>query len=277
MSSTAPVTNRRPQHPWEYRHLIWSFAQRDLKARYKGTALGWTWSLVVPLATVLTYTIVFSVIFRAAPPDFGNGRVGNFTVWFICGLVPWSFFYATVSYGIPSLVAAGPLLQKIYIPSFVPVLGAATGTLVQTLIEFGLVLVILAAFGSIGWTWLLVPLWLALFIVLSCSIAYTLAILNVFFRDVSQLVAVALQLLFFATPILYPIDQVPEVVGPIPLRQLILLNPMAEAILGFRSLLYGLEVIPWRSVLYVLAWTVGSLLVARAVYRWRGRDIGEEI
>ncbi len=66
---------------WSYRTLIWNFARRDLKTRYRGTFLGWIWSLVLPLATLMVYTVVFSVVFRAQPPPFGNGRTGIYSVW----------------------------------------------------------------------------------------------------------------------------------------------------------------------------------------------------
>lgn len=277
MTANAAPRTRRPQNPWEYRHLIWNFAQRDLKARYKGTVLGWGWSLIVPLAVVFTYTLVFSIIFRAVPPQFGSGRDGIFAVWFLVGLVPWSLLAGAITGGIPSLLAAGPLLQKIYIPSFVPILGALGAVLVQSLIEFGVVLVILAILGNIGWTWLLLPLWLALFLVFSASLAYILAVANVHFRDLAQIVTVALQLLFFATPILYPVDQIPESVGPLPLRTLIMLNPVTEFILGFRSLLYDLEVVPVAAVGYATAATVIAAAAAVLVFRRWGRDIGEVI
>ena len=277
MTATGVDSNTRSASPWGYRQLIGTFAQRDLKARFKGTALGWTWSLFVPLATVLTYTLVFATIFRAQPPDFGNGREGVFAVWFICGLVPWMYFSGTISTGMPSLLASGPLLQKIYIPSFVPVLGAGAAVLTQSLIEFGLVLVVLALFLNISWTWLLVPAWLAIFVVFSSSIAYVLAVANVFFRDLVQIVAVGLQLLFFATPIIYTFEQIPSTAGPIPLSAVIMANPITDFVVGFRFLLYDLQPIPWNIAAYAATWTAATVVLARAVYLWRGRDAGEEI
>jgi ABC-type polysaccharide/polyol phosphate export permease len=267
----------RRNDPWSYRYLIWNFAQRDLKAKYKGTTVGWAWSLLVPAAVVLIYTLVFAVIFRAEPPDFGTGRAGVFAVWFIVGLVPWSFFSASLTTGMPSLLGAGALLQKVFIPSYVPVLGTVTSVLVQTCIEFGLVLAILAAFGNIGWSWLLLPLWMALFTVFTASVAYALAVLNVFMRDLSQIIAVALQLLFFTTPIIYPITLIPETYGSIPLQTVILANPLAQFIIGFRDILYGLGAPDLGSLAYVSAWTLAALGVCVLAYRWRGRDVSEEI
>ena len=137
-SGRGRTTARRGWSIWAYRSLIWNFTQRDLKARYKGTLLGWAWSLVVPLATLLIYTLVFSVIFRAEPPDFGNGEPGIFPVWLFGGLIAWTFLAQSVQLGIPTLLGNGPLLQKVYFPSHVPVLGMMGAILVQTLIELGI-------------------------------------------------------------------------------------------------------------------------------------------
>ena len=105
-------TARRGWSIWAYRSLIWNFTQRDLKARYKGTALGWAWSLVVPLATLLIYTLVFSVIFRAEPPDFGNGEPGIFPVWLFGGLIAWNFLAQSIQLGSRRCSATDPCSRR---------------------------------------------------------------------------------------------------------------------------------------------------------------------
>ena len=190
---------------WRNRHLIWNFARRDLKGRFKGTAVGWLWSLLLPLATVVIYSVVFSVFIRIEPPPFGDGEPGTYWVWLLTGMVTWTFVLNATNSGIPSLLANGSLLQKIYIPSFVPCVASSVAIGVQSLIELGIVAVILLAIGNVGWTWLVVPAWLALLFAFVTSTTYVLSVLNVFYRDVSQLVAVGLQLIFFLTPIIYPL------------------------------------------------------------------------
>lgn len=272
-----PARGNRRTGPLSYRYLIWNFAQRDLKARYKGTTIGWAWSLMVPAAVVLIYTLVFAVIFRAQPPDFGNGKTGVFAIWFIVGLVPWTLFSSSLTTGMPSLLASGALLQKVFIPSYVPVIGTVTSVLIQSCIEFGLVLAILLLFGNVGATWLILPLWLAMFTVFSAGVTYTLSVLNVFLRDLSQIVAVGLQLLFFTTPIIYPLSLIPETYGSVPLQSVILANPLAQFIIGFRDILYGLSAPGLGATGYCLAWTAAAVGLAMLVYRWRGRDVSEEI
>jgi ABC-type polysaccharide/polyol phosphate export permease len=272
------TTTARPRSSlWSSRTLIWNFAQRELKSRFKGTTLGWAWSLVVPFATLFTYSLVFAVIFRAAPPDFGNGRPGFFPVWLFCGLIPWSFFLITVNTAIPTLLANGPILQKVYFPSYAPIVGAAAAILVQTLIEFGILAVALVAFGVFGPSWLLVPAWLAIFATFVTAIAVALAIVNVYYRDLAHLVNVALQLLFFLTPIIYETDAVPTDWQGIPLRAIVGINPIAGFVESLRSLAYGLEV-PSLAVWFgLVAWTAVAVVAAVIVYRRWGLDIGETV
>jgi ABC-type polysaccharide/polyol phosphate export permease len=225
----------------------------------------------------VTYSIVFSVIFRAAPPDFASGRPGNFTVWLMVGLVPWAFVLIAINISIPTLLANGPLLQKIYFPAFAPILGATLAILVQTMIEFGILAVILVVFGEVGPTWLLFPVWLALFVLFVNGVATTLAILNVYARDLAHITAVILQLLFFLTPIIYPITLVPEQWHGVPLRTLVEANPLSQFIETLRALMYGLKVPDLSHWLLLLAWTTVSVSIAAIVYQRRGQDIGEAI
>lgn len=271
------ITRSSRGTPWTYRSLIWNFAQRDLKARFRGTLLGWLWSLVLPLATLLIYTVVFSLVFRATPPPMGNGDPGIYALWLIIGMITYSFFSTGVLQAIPSLLGAGTLLQKIYIPSYVPVFGTAIASSTQTLIEYGIVLIVLLVMGNIGWTWLLLPLVLALLFIFVLAVSLTLAILNVYARDLQQITGVAVQLLFFLSPILYPTDQIPEEWKGIPIRDIIAANPIAEFINAVRACIYDLQVPDLRQVAAMLAWTIGSVLLAWWVYLRKGQDIGEAV
>jgi ABC-type polysaccharide/polyol phosphate export permease len=239
--------------------------------------LGWIWSLVVPLATLVIYTLVFSIIFRAKPPPFGTGEPGIFPVWLFGGLIAWTFLAQSVQLGIPALLGNGPLLQKVYFPSHVPVLGMMGAVLVQTFIELGIFAAILLLLGNAGLSWLVFPVWVAIFVVFVASIAFSLAVINVYYRDVQHLTGVALQLIFFLTPIIYTVDLVPTDWNGIDLQQLILLNPVAQFVEAFRQLSYGLEVPQLSTWLLLIAWTAVAFGIAVLVYwRW-GLDVGEAV
>ncbi len=267
----------RPDTPWEYRALIWNFARRDLKSRFKGTALGWAWSFVGPLATILIYSIVFSVFIRIQPPPFGNGRAGNYAVWLMTGLVTWQFIQQMLTRGMPTLLSNGALLRKVYFPSFVPVVAVGLSVGIQSLIELGLVLVVLIAFVNVSWTWLLIPIWLAILWVTTTALSYSLAVANVYGRDLAQIMAVVLQLLFFVSAVIFPISLVPEQIGPVPARLLVELNPAAQFIIVGRELMYDLTVPDVQQVAYLLFWAGVTVLFARWAYRRWGRDVGEAV
>lgn len=262
---------------WAYRSLIWNFAQRDLKSRFKGTVLGWAWSLMAPLATLLTYSLVFGALLHSGAPSFGNGKIGFFPVWLLAGLVPWSYFMITISVSMPTLLANGTMLQKIYFPSYAPILGAAIAILVQTLIEFSLLAVALALFGNVGVTWLLFPLWLAIFLVFVTSVALSLAIVNVHIRDLAHLTNVALGLLFFLTPIIYQLSLVPASWHGWPLQAIVRVNPLVGFVESFRQLAYGLQVPSLGAWALLIAWAAGAAALASFVYGRLGLDIGEAV
>lgn len=266
-------TRRIPQPALiRYRSLIWNFAQRDLKSRFKGTAVGWAWSLLLPVASLGIYTIVAHYIFRAKPAAFGNGTKGNFAVWLFVGLTAWGFFANAVNTSISALLSTGTLLQKIYFPSFAPVLGAVIGVIIQSAIELGLVLAVLLGFANVGLSWLLLPAWVVLYVAFSAGAAVVFAIANIYFRDLAHIISVFLQLLFYATPILYQVSIVPH-----RLHWVIMSNPLTEFVLVFRDLAYGLT--PGRGVLWLgaVAWAVASLVLATFAYQRFGRDLAERL
>ncbi len=256
--------------------LIWSFSQRDLKARFTATSLGLLWTLIVPLATVVIYSVVFSVIFRAQAPPMGNGRA-VFAAWFFCGLVTWNLFSQVTNAGMASILGMGAMMQKVYIPSYVPVASTGLSIGIERLLEAGVMLAVMAALLNVGWTWLLYPFLLILTAVFAMSLGYCLAVANVHLRDTAQIFAIITQMWFFLTPIMYPLELIPEDWHGINLRELFLLNPMTSFVDIGRSLVYELTLPPLASVLYAMLWTTAALIAAVVVYRRWGRDVSEEI
>lgn len=277
MRSASRRGNQGQISPWAYRHLIHNFARRDLKARFKGTVLGWLWALAVPITTVIIYSVVFSLVFRAQPPPMGNGATGHYAVWLLVALVPWSFFLNSMNLAPVTLLANGPLIQKVYIPAYVPIFASTLAVLVQSAIELGVVVALLVLMGNVSWTFLLLPLWIGFFVLFVVCLSTAIAILNVYMRDLAQLVSVVLQLLFFVTPILYPEALIPEEWNGIPLRMIFSWNPLAPFIEAERDLLYGLEVPSAGTWLAMAGWTLATVLLLRVVYRRRGLDVSESI
>ncbi|MDY5153522.1 ABC transporter permease [Actinobaculum suis] len=263
----------------QIRTLITAFGQRDLKAKFSGTALGWIWSLVVPMATLAIYTLIFGGLFRMVPPGIASRHegIGIFAVWLFAGLTVWGFFQNSVNAGINGLLSSGGLLQKVYFPAYAPVLGAGFAIGVQSLIEVGIYLAVMLLLGNISWTWLLIPFALGLLVIFTWGVATAIAIWNIYVRDLAHLVGVFLQLAFYATPIIYTSTIVPESWHGIPLRWIIESSPMAEFINLFRALTYDLRAGTWEEWLACLAWTALAALLGAWVYRKWGADLGERI
>jgi ABC-type polysaccharide/polyol phosphate export permease len=263
--------------PLRYSNLIWNFAQRDLKSRFKGTALGWAWSLLLPLGSLVIYGLVFGIVLKVTPPPFADGRAGNFAVYLFTGLVVWQFFSGGVLTAMNSLVATGSLLKKIYFPAYAPVVGAILSVGVQSLLELGVVMLVLVLFANVGWTWLLLPLWAAGFLLFVAGVATILAILNVRFRDLTHIIAVTMQLLFYTTPIIIPLTQIPTEAYGLPLRWLIGHSPLGVFVELFRELTYTLSVGSVSQWAQAFGWAAASLALGALVYHRSGKDLGEEL
>lgn len=272
------TTGVRPKAPVLSRlALVWSFAQRDLKARYKGTVLGWTWSLLVPLATLAIFSVVFSIIFRVTPPPMGGAGESNFPLYLFAGLIVWGFFSNGINTSIVSLLGTGTLMKKIYFPAYAPVLGALVAVGFQVLIEVVLLLVAFAIVGNVGWTWLLFPLWVPIFAVFVASCSVILSVFNVWYRDLAHITQVALQLMFYTTPIIYTLDLIPAVYRGVPLRDIVQASPVTQFIALFREMFYLHEAGSLWSWGYVMAWSAVLAAVAWGVSTTRGRDLSEEL
>lgn len=257
--------------------LIWAFARRDLNARFTATSLGLAWTLIVPLATVVIYSTVFSLIFRAQAPVMGNGHDGVFAVWFFVGLVSWNVFSQASGASLGSIVGMGGMLQKVYIPSFVPTLSASITVAIEKILEASVMLFFLVAYRNVAWTWLLYPVIFVGTAVFASAYGYILAVAHVHFRDTAQIFGILMQLWFFLTPIMYPIEMIPEETNGIPLRAIISLNPMTSFVVCARSVLYELNPPPTFEALYALTWMVVMVGLAYLVHRRWGRDVSEAI
>jgi ABC-2 type transport system permease protein len=264
-----------PTELWSYRTLIANLTQRELKARYKRSVLGWGWSLLNPAATLGVYTLVFGVFFKAQPPEAGHDGATVFALFLFTGLIVWNLFSQVVSGGMDALVANGPLLKKVYFPPEAPVIANALVTLNQTVIETGVLIFIMVLVGNVSWTFLLYPLVLALLLMFALGLALMLSVLNVYYRDVQYLVMILLQLLFYCTPIIYNIDQVPETVGPVPTRSLIELNPIAQFVAAARDCFYFLEAPSLAQWGGLLLCSVTMLVIGWNVFSRASRDVSE--
>lgn len=214
---------------WEYRELGYFLIWRDIKVRYKQTALGAAWAIIQPVSTMLVFSIFFGRL--AKMPSDGV----PYPVFSFAALVPWTFFAHGLGAASGSLVGGSNLIKKVYFPRLIfPITGVLSG-IVDFALALGVLLVMMIYYGiapTINVVWL--PLFLLLAAVSSLGVGLWLAALNVQYRDVRYVVGFITQIWMFATPIAYPSSLLSE-----PWRTLYGLNPMVGVVEGFRWALLG--------------------------------------
>ena len=240
---------------WAYRELLYFLVWRDVKVRYKQTALGAAWAVIQPVFTM----IVFSLFF---------GRLGKipsdgipYPLFTLAALVPWTFFSQGLGQASNSLVGSSNLIKKVYFPRLsIPIASVCSG-LIDLSIAFVVLLGMMAYYGvlpTIHVVWL--PLLLLLTLVTSLGVSLWLSALNVQFRDVRHILPFLTQLWLFATPIAYPSSLLPE-----PWRTVYSLNPMVGVVEGFRWALLGTDTAPGPMIV-VSALAALAILVSGTFY-----------
>jgi len=241
---------------WDYRELLYFLTLRDIKVRYKQTALGAAWVILQPLATMLIFTLVFH---RFAGLDSGPVPYPLFSY---SGLLLWNFFAGAVTSGTASLTSNTHLVTKVYFPKmFVP--AAAVGAGLVDLGVGSLLLAALAVYYGVPLTWglLLLPLFVLPATLLALGAGMLVSALTVKYRDLRHALPFALQFWMFASPVLYPASVVPE-----NWRWILLINPMAGLLEGFRSSLVG-QPLDWPRVGVSALFAAVLLAVAFYVFR----------
>lgn len=240
---------------WEYRELLYFLVWRDIKVRYKQTALGAAWALMQPFFTMMLFSLFFGRL--AKVPSDGI----PYPVFSYAALVPWTFFAQGLSQASDSLVGSANLIRKVYFPRLVIPMASVMAGVVDFTIAFTMLLGIMFYYGITPTANMLyLPLLLALAVVTSLGVGLWLSALNVKFRDVRYTVPFLIQFWMFATPIAYPSSLLPE-----PWRTIYGLNPMAGVVEGFRWALLGAKTQP-GPMIFLSAVVAVFLLVGGAFY-----------
>lgn len=218
-----------------YRNLVWQLIRRDVLTRYKRSVLGIAWTMLNPLGMMLVLTIAFSQIFRFNTP--------NYAAFVLSGLLVWNFYSQTTTASISSIVWGGGLFKRIYIPRAVFALSSIGTGVVNLLIALvPMLLIMLITNTPIRWTILFLPIPIFLLTLFSLGIGMIVSTMAVYFPDVSDMYQILLTAWMYLTPIIYPVDILPEQV-----RTLVsILNPMYHLVTLFRAPLYDGRLPAWN-------------------------------
>ena len=242
---------------WEYRELLYFLIWRDVKVRYKQTALGAAWAVIQPFFMMVVFSLFFGRL--AKVPSDGI----PYPVFTFCALLPWQLFANALTESSNSLVGNQNLITKVYFPRLVVPISAVLGGLVDFVIAFVILLGMMLYYGIVpGWAIVTLPGFILLAVLTALGVGLWLSALNVQYRDVRYTIGFLVQLWLFLTPVAYPSSIVPE-----KWRPLYGLNPMSGVVEGFRWALLGKSQPPgamlWVSVAVVIVILFGGLYYFR--------------
>ena len=235
---------------YDRRTVLWILVWQQLILRYRRTLLGYLWSLINPLLMMSIMAVVFSTLFKA--------DLKTFTVFLFAGMIPWNFFSSVVIQSSSAFINNEGLIKKIYLPKIIFPLSICLSLLVDSVLSFfTLFIIILAIGGTLSWAVFFLPIAYLLLLLFSFGIGLIMSVATVFFRDLQHIIVIAMQGLFFLTPIFYKRD---AITGKV--QWLVNINPITTFIDLFRSPLYHatlptLTVIIKAVAFAVLAMTIG--------------------
>ena len=256
------------------RALIGAFATRDFATRYRSSFLGWFWSLLQPLATLLVYAAVFSLVFRIqAPPLGADPERSSFAAFLFTGMVTWNLFSSILLLSMTQLRSNSELLKKVPFPAWAPIFGATVVQLIQVALESVVLIGMFAWQRNVGITWLLaIPILLATAL-FAQGIGLMLAVANARFGDVQYIVTVVLGALYFLTPILYPLSLVQNTANWLAI--IVQINPMTWFVEAMHDVMYLLVAPDWWQIPALLVIGIAVLWLGMVVFERKGEDLRE--
>jgi len=237
------------------RELIWALALKELHIRYKRSALGFLWSLLNPLLMMIILSVVFSTIVRIG--------VKQYAIFLMSALLPWTFMSQTLAYSAESIVGNGELLKKIHVAKTVFPIAAVLSNVINFLLSMiPLLLLMLALRFPFHWTWFYLPVPFLGLVLFTTGCALFCSAANVFFRDVAHILQVVISAWFYASPVMYSLDFVPD-----RYRIFFRANPMAYILHGFRNGIYYGTVPSMASIAMSIGVGLVALVLGYAFFR----------
>lgn len=250
---------------YQYREMLKNLVAKELRQRYKGSVLGFLWTFLNPLLMLVIYSIVFSTIMRI--------NIKNYSMFLFVGLLPWTFFSTSVLISAGSIVNNANLIKKIYFPREVlPIAVTFTG-LINYLLSLLILIPALIVFKiKITAAVFVLPLIIVLQLMMVLGFAFLVSSLNIYFRDLEHILGVFMTAWFYITPIIFPLQMVPE-----KFLWLVNLNPVAPLMLAYQDIFYYGVFPKWQSLTYVLLFSLAILFAGIIIFGRLKRNFAEEI
>lgn len=250
---------------YQYRELLKTNIKKEVRGKYKNSFLGVLWSFLNPLLQIVVYALVFQLILKN-PQE-------NYAIFICCGLIPWTFFSSAVSRAAFTMVENGNILKKVYFPREILPISIVTSEtvnfLISTIIILGFVI-----FGGVGISKYIIfyPIVLLAQYLLLIAIAFIVSSISVYIRDLQHLIGVALQLLFYAAPIVYSPSTIPQ-----EFQWILTCNPMAYVINGYRDIFYYQTMPDIGSLMLLIGFSVVLCIIGYMIFNKLQKGFAEEL
>lgn len=256
----------RVKEIYAYREMIVSLVKRDLKGRYKGSALGFLWTFLNPLFQLAVYTMVFSVIMRAGIKDY--------YLFLFVALIPWIFFSTSLSGGASCIMAQQDMVKKIYFPREVLPISYVTSQFINMLLSFIVIFIVLivARYKLNPIAILCLPIVMVVEYVLALGLTMIMCALTVYLRDLEYVLGILTLAWQFLTPVMYSINMAPKEV-----RWVFSFNPMSYIIVAYRDILYYGKVPRLENLLSAIIIGIAALVIGWIVFERLQKHFVEEL
>lgn len=250
---------------YKYRELLKTNVKKEIRGKYKNSFLGVIWSFLNPLLQIIVYAIVFQVILKN-PKE-------NYAIFLCCGLIPWTFFSSAITRSAFTMIENGNIIKKVYFPREILPISIVTSETVNFMIST-IIILGFVVFGGIGISKYIIfyPLVLLAQYVLLIGIALIVSSISVYVRDLQHLIGVAMQLLFYATPIVYSAETIPE-----NFKWILNINPMTYIINGYRDIFYNQQMLDIVPLLILIAISVVICIIGYIIFNKLQKGFAEQL
>ncbi|MGN0973213.1 MAG: ABC transporter permease [Bacilli bacterium] len=250
---------------YEYRELLKSNVKKEIRGKYKGSVLGVLWSFINPLLQVLVYAIVFPYIMRI--------QTDNYLIFLIIGIIPWTFFTTVINQGMITVRINSGIIKKVYFPREILPISVATSGLVNFLISC-IIILLFCIFGGVGISWHLIflPLIMLIEYIFSLGLVLGLSAINIYIKDTEYIVQFILNMLFYATPILYQSSLFPSKI-----RWVLEINPLTQMVEAYRDIFLYHQIPGFGNIVYILIISLVVFFIGLCIFRKLEKGFAEEV
>ena len=250
---------------YNYRELLKTNVKKEIRGKYKNSFLGVLWSFLNPLLQIAVYAIVFPLILRNTQE--------NYVIFLCCGLIPWTFFSTAISRSAFTMVENGNIIKKVYFPREILPISVVTSETVNFLIST-IIIIAFVVFGGLGISKYIIfyPIVLLAQYLLLIAISFIVSSISVYIRDLQHLIGVVLQLLFYAAPIVYAPESIPE-----NFKWILDINPMTYIINGYRDIFYNQTMIDLQPILILIACSIVACIIGYLIFNKLQKGFAEQL